>query len=331
MRHAEKENFVRVIRRDHPSHVCFPPPSTGICYPGAWPGDSRPSPECREWQDLWGVTWIDADGEVFPARPAITSYDRADELAAPNPHAPAIREALARQAAAIDREAFFVSCNHPYFLYEKGFNILGAEEFLCLLAADEEAAGRFLDTLLDFELGVAAEYVRHRPDHVNTSDDYGMQDRLAISPEAWRRLFKPRLRRLYDFYRAELGPDVVISHHSCGHVMPILEDFIDLGLTILNPLQTTANDLAEAARITRGRLVIAGAIDGQQILPFGTPRDVRREVFAKMDLFWDGGGYLPMAEKMLGVPEANRIAMEEAIRDWSRTHVEAQAAVPAAS
>jgi uroporphyrinogen decarboxylase len=321
-RYSEKENFLRTIRRDSPSHVCFPPPSQGLSYHGAWPGDLRPDAACLKWLDIWGVTWEVVEGEAFPIRPPIGSIADLGQLRRPDPHAPIIRERLATALAGIDRERFFVSVNHPYFLYEKGFNLLGAEEFLASLAQDEAAGERLLDAILEFELGVAEEYVRCRPDHINTMDDYGMQQGLAVSPEMWRRLFKPRLRRLYDFYRRELGPEIVISHHSCGHVMPILEDFIDLGVDILNPLQTTANDLPEAARITRGRLVIAGAIDGQQILPFGTPAEVRTEVFRKLDLFWDGGGYLPMAEKMLGVPEENRRAMEDAILEWSRIHVE---------
>jgi uroporphyrinogen-III decarboxylase len=97
---------------------------------------------------------------------------------------------------------------------------------------------------------------------------------------------------------------------------------VELGIDVLHPVQTTANDLPEARRVTSGRLTLAGAIDGQRVLPFGTPEDVRREVFNKLDLLWEGGGYLPMAEKQLGVPEANLEAMADAIRDWSRRNVE---------
>ncbi len=322
MRYDEKENFRRVIGWDSPSHVCYPPPSKGVCYHGAWPADLRPSPGSKRWRDLWGVTWTDVEGEVFPTGPAIESIDEIDRLVPPDPHAPRRHEHLAAAAEAIDRDRFFLSVNHPYFLYENGFNILGAEEFLVAIAAEPAAAERLLDMLLDFEMGIAEHYVALGPDHVNFSDDYGMQDRLAISPEAWRRLFKPRLRRLADFYRDALGEDVVISHHSCGHVMPILDDFIEVGIRILNPVQTTANDLAAARRRTSGRLVLCGCIDGQRILPLGTPEDVRREVFAKCDLLWEGGGFLPLPEKMLGVPPANKQALGSAIRDWSRENVE---------
>ena len=188
-----------------------------------------------------------------------------------------------------------------------------------LLAPDRAHA--LLDKIVDFELAIAERYVALKPDHVNLSDDYGHQDRLAMSPDCWRTFFKPRLRRMIDFYRDALGPEATISLHSCGHVMPILEDLIEIGVQVLNPLQTTANDLAEARRITGGRLTLAGCIDGQRILPLGTPAEVRAEVFAKCDLLWEDGGFLPMPEKNLGVPDANIRAMELAIHDWSRIHV----------
>jgi len=322
MRYSEKGNFLRVIRWDGPSHVCSPPPVRSVSYDGAWPADCRPSPDAKQWRDLWGVTWTDLDGEVFPTGPAVGSIDELERLRPPDPHDPARMAKLHQALAAIDRDACFVSVNHPYFLYEKGFNLLGAEEFLVSFVADPPAAHRLLDTIVDFELGIAAEYVKLRPDHVNLSDDYGMQDRLAVSPAMWREFFKPRLRRVIDFYRGALGPETVVSLHSCGHVMPILEDLIEIGVNILNPVQSTANDLREMRRITSRRLVLCGGIDGQRVLPLGTPEDVRREVLAKMDLLWESGGYLPMAEKLLAVPDANRRAMEQAIRDWGREHVE---------
>jgi uroporphyrinogen-III decarboxylase len=232
------------------------------------------------------------------------------------------------RATEIDRRKYFLSVSHPYFLYENGFNILGAEEFLASLLLEPDAAHAFLDILLDFELGVAERYVELSPDQVCTMDDYGMQDRLIVSPAVWRTFFKPRLARLYDFYRAELGPEVVISHHSCGHVMPILADLIEIGVNVFNPIQSTANDLAELRRVTSRRLTLAGGIDGQRVLPLGTPDDVRVEVGSKLEMLWEGGGYLPMPEKTLGVSDANLRAVEEAVVAWSARHVEVAPAGP---
>jgi len=320
--YGEKDNYNRVVNWDGPDHVCVRTPARGTTYLGAWPGETRPAPHVKQWRDPWGVEWTDLDGEVFPTGPAVPSYEDVDKLKPPDPHAPGKYERVEKAAAEIDRDRLFFSLGHPYFLYEKAIDILGPEEFAVSMLAAPDAAHALLDTILEHEMGVAEEYVRFRPDHVSLSDDYGHQDRLAMSPELWRTFFKPRMKKIIDFYRAELGPDVLIFHHSCGHVMPILEDYIEIGVDVLHPVQTRANDLAEMRRVTSRRLTLCGGICGQQVLPFGTPADVRAEVMAKMDLLWEDGGYLPDAEKTHGVPKENLDAMYQAIRDWSREHVE---------
>jgi uroporphyrinogen decarboxylase len=320
-RYAERENFTRVVTWNRPSHVSYPPPSRAAAYFGSGPEDSRPTPETREWRDIWGVTWTDVAGEVFPTGPAIASLHDLDRLSPPNPLLPERMEKARENAALVDRSQVFLAVGHPYFLYEKALNVIGAEGILVGMLAEPERTHQLLDIFMDFEMAIAEQYVVLRPDHVNLMDDYGMQDRLAMSPALWREFFKPRLARLIAFYRSRLGDDVVVSHHSCGHVMPIAADLAEVGVNVLHPVQSTANDLAELRRITSHKLTLAGGIDGQRILPLGTPEDVRAEVFRKMDLLWEGGGYLPMAEKMLGVPEENARAMEEAIREWGEKNV----------
>jgi uroporphyrinogen decarboxylase len=320
--YPEKENFNRVLRREAPSHVPWKGCSRGGAYAGAWPTHSRPSPDVRTWKDEWGVGWTDAEGEVFPTDPTVGSFEDIDQVPTPDPHKPERMRPVEEARQACDREEFFFSVNHPYFLYENAINILGPEEFCVSLLASPAHAHRLLDKLLEFELGVASEYVRFSPDHVNLSDDYGHQDRLAISPECWREFFKPRLKTMVDFYQSHLGPEITVSLHSCGHVMPILEDLMEIGIDVLHPVQSTANDLAELRRVTSGRLTLAGGIDGQRILPMGTVEDVRREVFAKLDLLWEDGGYLPMPEKSHGCPQENLDAVPDAIRQWSRANVE---------
>lgn len=320
---VQRERELRsIVRRQAPSHVCYPPPSSGVSYHGAWPGDTRPTPQSPAWRDLWGVTWTDLDGEVFPTGPALRSFEEIDSYRAPDPADPQRMASAREHASKVDRSQYFLSVNHPYFLYEKGFNIMGPEQFLMLLLADPDRAHQLLDVITGFEEAIARQYCSMRPDHANLSDDYGMQHTLAVSLPTWREFFKPRLKRVIDIYRGALGAGVTISLHSCGHVMPILEDLMEIGVDVLHPVQSTANNLAQVRRITTGRLTLAGGIDGQRVLPSGTPDEVREEVFRKCDLLWEGGGYLPMAEKMLGVSKENEAAMTAAIADWSRERVE---------
>lgn len=326
MMYPEKQNFLRVLRRDNPSHVPSRSASRGACYAGAWPTESRPADGVLEWRDEWGTGWSDLDGEVFPTHPSVLSCEQADEVPVPNPCSPGRMRLIEEVVDGLDREQFMLAVGHPYMLYERAINVLGAEEIGIALAAEGERAHRLLDRIVEFHLGIARQYIRYGPGQINLSDDYGHQDRLAMSPECWREFFKPRVRRIIDFYRASLGPEVLVCLHSCGHVMPILEDLMEIGVDILHPVQSRANDLVELRRRTSGRLTLCGAIDGQQVLPFGTPADVRREVFQKLDLLWENGGYLPAAEKELGVSKENMEAMTQAIREWSDANVGKQPA-----
>lgn len=319
--YTPKQNFLDVIHWNNPKKVYQAGAVAMVGYHGASPTDTRPSAQATEWQDFWGATWTDCDGEVFPTGPAIPSVDALDELTVPDFPAMDGFERVARAVAAVDREARLLGVMHPYFLYEKALNLLGAEELFMGMALKPDALHGFLDKVLSAELKVAVAYAEFKPDCVTTMDDYGMQDRLAISPDMWREFFKPRLKRIIDVYRQTVGDQVIFEHHSCGHVMPILEDFIEIGVTILNPIQSAANDLPEMRRRTSRRLVLAGGICGQKVLPFGTPADVRREVFRKMDLLWEGGGYVPFPEKNIGVPRENMAAMAAAIADWERRNL----------
>lgn len=322
MRHPEKENFYRVIRRDDPSHVTYPIPSRGGTYRGAGPADTRPSPETMEWRDEWGVRWVDKAGEVFPYGPAVDSIEEVEDIPRPDPDRPDRLDDFKETARKLDREKYVLGCVHRYFLYEKVINILGPEEFGAAMLLAPEKAHRALDIIMEFELGIAERFCEVGVDSVCFCDDYGHQDRLAMSPECWREFFKPRLKKAVGFYRDRLGLQVVVSLHCCGHVMPILEDFVEVGLDIIDPVQTTANDHAEMRARTSGTLALCGGIDGQQLLPFAEPEEVRRTVFEKLDLLWENGGYFPAAEKRVGVPPENFEAMDRAIRDWSRSNVQ---------
>jgi uroporphyrinogen decarboxylase len=319
--YTPKQNFLDVIRWDNPKKVYQSGAVAMTTYFGASPIDSRPSSDTAQWQDFWGVTWTDCDGEVFPTGPAIDSLDEIEQLNVPDFPALDKEGKVRRFVENMDRDEKLFGVMHPYFLYEKALNILGGEEFMMQLALSPDKMHEFLDKVLEAELKVASLFAEFKPDCVTTMDDYGMQDRLAVSPEMWREFFKPRLKKLIDFYKENVGEHVIFEHHSCGHVMPIAEDFIEVGLNILNPIQSTANDLAILRSVTSKRLVLAGGICGQRVLPTGSPEDVRQEVFNKMDMLWENGGYVPFAEKNIGVPTENMEAMFQAIEDWERENL----------
>lgn len=145
-------------------------------------------------------------------------------------------------------------------------------------------------------------------DAIGFSEDYGTETSLMMSPETWRRFIKPRLARLCE--RVKKGGKLFYLH-SCGHVTPLIPDFIEVGVDMLQPLQPEAMDIFAVKREFGRDLCLFGGISTQGTLPFGTTDDVRREVSACLDVMAAGGGYVmaPAKAIMAGVPVENARAL----------------------
>jgi len=121
-------------------------------------------------------------------------------------------------------------------------------------------------------LNEAAEWV----DMVFISDDMGCQNGLLMSLEAWDHFFRERLRRWCDLVH---GYGRRVFYHTDGAVEPLIPRLLDCGIDILNPIQHACPgmDTAELKRKYGRRVIFHGGIDNQQVLPRGTPDDVRAE------------------------------------------------------
>jgi uroporphyrinogen decarboxylase len=205
-------------------------------------------------------------------------------------------------------------------LFEQALWMRGFERFMMDLVRDESFATALLDTLLELYVefyDVYLEAVGPYVQIVALGDDLGMQTGPLISPALYRRLIKPRHKELYDFIHART--EAKIMHHTCGSVFPLVQDLIDVGVDILNPIQTSAQGMDPAAlkREFGERLVFHGGIDVQQILPFATPDRVREEVRRIVATLGRGGGYIfaPSHNIQADVPPQNVLAMYEAIQN----------------
>jgi hypothetical protein len=154
-----------------------------------------------------------------------------------------------------------------------------------------------------------------------TGTDFGMQTGPFMSPQAYRRLYKPFHMRLNDWVHAHTSSKVFI--HTCGSVIDLIPDFIEAGFDILNPVQCSAArmDPAELKRRYGDEIVFwGGGVDTQHTLPFGTPADVRREVRERIRAFGPGGGFVfnPIHNVQAQTPIENLLAMFETLREYGR-------------
>ncbi|MCE5250222.1 uroporphyrinogen decarboxylase family protein [bacterium] len=151
-----------------------------------------------------------------------------------------------------------------------------------------------------------------------TGTDFGTQRGPFISPDAYRDLFQPVHRRVCDWVHANTPWKVFI--HSCGGIRPLIDDIVDAGFDVLNPVQCSAEGM-EAGSLKKDfgdRITFwGGGVDTQKTLPFGTPEEVYAEVSERIRIFNKGGGFIFNAIHNIqtGTPVENCLAMVDAIRD----------------
>ena len=156
---------------------------------------------------------------------------------------------------------------------------------------------------------------------VVTTTDFGAQLGPLISPGDYRDLYNPFHRRVNDWIHQHTTWKTFT--HSCGSVWALVDDFIEAGFDILNPVQCSAAKMDPASLKNRfGERVTfwGGGVDTQRTLPFGTPDEVRREVRERLRIFGVGGGFVfnPVHNVQARTPIENVLAMFETVREFGR-------------
>jgi len=165
----------------------------------------------------------------------------------------------------------------------------GVENLLLDLAEGAPDVERLADRMLDeWLLPRIRLAVEAGADIVQLSDDWGSQTQALINPVTWRAVFKPRYRRMFEAIHAG---GAVAWLHSCGMMLELVPDLIDIGLDVLNP-QINCYDWEKLRAATRGRLTLAPGIGQQGLMEFGTPDEVRDYVRRVKDCFHDPAGGL---------------------------------------
>lgn len=159
--------------------------------------------------------------------------------------------------------------------FEKANFARGIENFLADLAGEPEYAKKMLDFIIHKNM-VMLENIVNVPgiDGILLGSDWGSQRDLLMSPEIWRELIRPGEAREYQLIH-DAGVDVWV--HSCGDIRRIMSDLVELGLDALNPIQPECMDIGMLEETYGRDLAFWGGIGTQQILPYGTPEEVRTE------------------------------------------------------
>jgi uroporphyrinogen decarboxylase len=205
--------------------------------------------------------------------------------------------------------------------YETSQKLRGYENLACDLLENIDFIAALYDRLLELQkkffgnyLGQVGKYVQV----IGYADDLGMQDRVQISPEIYKNIIKPYHKKIFDFIHGHTDAKILL--HSCGSIFPLIEDFIDAGADILNPVQTNAKDMRpEKLKEAFGdRISFWGGIDEQYLLPDGTISEIYNAVENTVKIMGESGGYIiaPGHNIQNDTPPENIEAMYEAAKKF---------------
>lgn len=210
----------------------------------------------------------------------------------PDAFAPSRLDAARRD---IDRfgKDFFVIGDVELSLFELAWHLVGMEKYLIDLSMEESWIERLNDEVEEWTTSLALQLVSLGVDAIWLGEDLGTQTSMLISPDMWRERFKPRYARLIARLK-RANPGLLVAFHSDGAVAPLIEDFIELGVDIYNPVQP--NVPGSEPRLLQekygGRISFFGGIDQQALLPAGDALAIRREVAERARIMGEKGGYL---------------------------------------
>lgn len=286
--------------------------------------------------DSWGSGQIEiTPGEWFPGvhplKDATTSADIEAYANWPDMSDPSRVAHVAEQARTLRAANEYAILATPWLLFpfERAYAMQGMETFLLNMAMRPDFAHELMAKIAVYckaLMGPFLDALGDNVDIIKIGDDLGTQESLMISPKMYRQLLKPIHADFIAFIKERTKAKVLF--HSDGDVATLIDDFIEIGVDILNPIQTSAGTMSDLPGLKKrfGRnIVFCGGIDTHRILPFGTPAEVREEVRRVIGIMGPGGGYMLGAVHtiMNDVPPENVLAMVDAVEEFGRYPIRA--------
>ena len=204
-------------------------------------------------------------------------------------------------------------------IFELAWNLVGLDKFLMDLSFKKYYIFELINKIVEFNKKIAVKLTKLGSDMLWLGDDFGTQKGMMINPDLYRDVFKPKQREIIKAVK-NINPDIIIAYHSCGSIRPIINDLIEIGVEVLNPIQPRAKDmnLQELKNDYSDKIAFFGTIDVQDTLPNGTVQDVKQEVKLRIEQGAAGGGLIlaPAHNIQADTPLENIYAMFDAIKEY---------------
>ncbi len=286
---TSRETVIRAIKFQNPQRIPynFPEKYGSDIYDFSFPHpDRRPRQGVDEWGAVWENIGNSGQGQVkdFPLK----DWKDFDKLRIPDIHDPKRWETLkgTRKKAG---DKFLLGWGIS--IYERVHFLRGLENTWADIYEEPENLGRLLDILADMSIEIIKKYAEEGFDGYIFCDDWGLQNQLMIPPSKWRELWKPRYARIFDACHKH---GMFAFLHSCGYIVEILDDLIEIGLDVIHMDQQENMGLELLGERFGGRITFYAPVDIQKTMVYGSLDDIR--------------AYCRKMVRLLGRPEGGFIA-----------------------
>ncbi len=279
--------------------------------------------------DSWGSGQIElTPGDWFPGINPLPDATTIEEIEAypgwPDMNDPTRVAHVRAQARKLRYENQYAVIATPWLLFpfERAHAMQGLDTFLLNMILEPDFATALLHEITERCKTLMGHFLHECGDLIDIikiGDDLGTQNGLMISPKMYRQLLKPFHADLISTIKAHT--DAKVFFHTDGDVFDLIPDFIEIGIDILNPIQTSAGRMSNLTELKKqyGRdMVFCGGIDTHHVLPNATPDEVRQEVKRVMEILGPGGGYMLASVHTImdDVPAENVLAMVDAVEEF---------------
>lgn len=281
--------------------------------------------------DSWGTGQSEIKpGEWFPNVHPMQSANSLDDIESypgwPDMLDPSRIAHVREQARRLADENQYAILATPWLLFpfERAHAMQGLETFLVNMSLEPDFATALLQKIAHYckqLMGPFLDELGDNVDIIKIGDDLGTEESLMISPRMYRKILKPIHADFISFIKARTNAKVLF--HSDGDIAPLIDDFVEIGVDILNPIQTSAGTMSDLHSLKKrhgSNIVFCGGIDTRKILPCGTVEEVRAEVRRVIEALGPGGGFMAGAVHtiMNDVPPENILAMVDAVEEFGQ-------------
>jgi uroporphyrinogen decarboxylase len=222
----------------------------------------------------------------------VTTGQDIENYSFPDPYAMGRFEKAQRDIERFGKD-YFVIGDVEISLFELAWHLTGLEKYMVGMLCNEPWLEILNDRVEEWSTGLAIQLVKAGVDAIWLGEDLGSQTSTLIAPEDWRVRFKPRHKRMIERLRME-NPGIIIIMHSDGAVAPLLDDFIEIGVDVYNPVQPNVfgSDPKELKEKYGEKICFFGGIDQQELLPSGDIKRIRTEIKERISILGKNNGYI---------------------------------------